>query len=121
MQEYSFSDGVNTKLLPNQRELLEDTGHYRRLMGNYLTVTGPDITFAVSMMSQFLSAPWSTHLEAIMRLLRYMKKAPYRGLLYSNHGDTRVASFSYANWVRCPFDRKSTTGYCVFLERNLVS
>jgi len=40
---------VNTKLLPDQRELLEDAGRYRRLVEklNYLTVIRPDITFVV--------------------------------------------------------------------------
>jgi len=59
---------VNVKLLPDQRELLEDVGRYRRLVGklNYLTVTRPDISFAVSVVSQFLSASRTTHLEAIL-------------------------------------------------------
>ena len=41
---------VNTKLLPDQGELLEDVGRYRRLVRklNYLTVIRPDITFTVS-------------------------------------------------------------------------
>ena len=53
---------MNTQLLPD--ELLEDVGRYKRLVEklNYLTVTRPDITFAVSAMSQFLSAPRTTHL-----------------------------------------------------------
>ena len=37
---------VNTKLLPDQGELLEDAGRYKRLMGKlkYLMVSRPDIT-----------------------------------------------------------------------------
>ena len=114
---------VNLKLLPDQGELLEDVGRYRRLVGklNYLTVTRPDISFAVSVVSQFLSAPMTTHLEAILRILRYLKKAPGRGLLYSDQRHTRIAGFSDADWAGCPFDRRSTTGYCVFLGGNLVS
>ncbi|XP_050897277.1 uncharacterized mitochondrial protein AtMg00810-like [Lathyrus oleraceus] len=40
------------KLLPNQGEPLSDSGRYRRLVGklNYLTVTRPDISFAVKLM-----------------------------------------------------------------------
>jgi len=41
---------------------------------NYLTVTGPCITFAFSAVSQFLLAPRTTHLEAVMNILRYLKK-----------------------------------------------
>jgi len=61
---------VNTKLLPDQGELLKNVGRYRRLMGilNYLTVTVPNNTFAISVVSQFLPTPRTTHLEAIMRI-----------------------------------------------------
>ena len=60
---------VNTKLLLNHGELFEDVGRYKRLAGklNYLTLTRLDITFAVSVKSQFLSAPRTIHLEAVMR------------------------------------------------------
>ena len=49
---------IDTKLLPDQRELLENVGRYMRLVEklNYLTVTRQNITFAVSVVSQFLSA-----------------------------------------------------------------
>jgi len=63
---------VNTKLLSDPGELLEDVERYRRLMKklNYLRVIRPDITFTVSIVSHFLSASRTTHLEAIMRILR---------------------------------------------------
>ena len=66
-----FLMDVNTKLLSNQRELLEDVGRYRRLVAklNYLTVTRSYITFVVSVVSQFLSTSRTTHLEAVMRIL----------------------------------------------------
>ena len=44
---------LNVKLLPNQGEPLSDLGRYRRLVGklNYLIVTCPDISFAMSVVS----------------------------------------------------------------------
>ena len=68
---------------------------------NYLTVIRSDITFTVSIVSQFLSTPKTTHLEAVMRILRHMKKTSGRGLFYSNHGHFRVANFSDADWAKC--------------------
>ena len=53
----------NVKLLPNQGEPLSDPEKYRRLVGklNYLTVARPDISFAVSVVSQFLNSPCEDH------------------------------------------------------------
>ena len=58
---------------------------YRRLVGNlvYLTVTHPDISYAVHQVSQYLSAPRSTHYTAVLRILRYLKGTLFHGLFYS--------------------------------------
>ena len=49
----------NVKLVPRQKEPLRDLGRYRRLVGrlNYLTITQLDISFPVSVVSQFLQSP----------------------------------------------------------------
>ena len=53
----------NVKLVPGQGEPLGDPGRYRRLVGklNYLTITRPDISFPVSVVSQFLQSPCDSH------------------------------------------------------------
>ena len=56
-----------------------------------------------------------------MHILRYLKKAPRRGILYKKFGHCRVEGFSDADWAGCPMDRRSTSGYCVFVGGNLVS
>ena len=108
---------MNTKLLLDKGELLD----HARLVekSNYLTMTKPDITFVVCVVSQFLSAPKTTNLEAVMRILRYLKKYLGKRLLYSDHRHIQVAGFSDADWTGCHFDR-STKGYCIFLRGNLV-
>jgi len=53
----------NTKLLQNQGGPISHPEQYRRLVEklNYLTVTHPDISFAVSVVSQFLNSPCEDH------------------------------------------------------------
>ena len=53
----------NVKLVPRQGESLGDPGRYRRLVGklNYLTITRLDISFPVSVVSQFLQSPCDSH------------------------------------------------------------
>ncbi|RVW93978.1 Retrovirus-related Pol polyprotein from transposon RE2 [Vitis vinifera] len=108
----------NVKLVPGQGEPLGDPGRYRRLVGklNYLTITRPDISFPVSVVSQFLQSPCDSHWDAVIRILRYIKSTPGQGVLYENRGHTQVVGYTDADWAGSPTDRRSTSGYCVFLE-----
>ena len=71
---------------------------YRRLVGNlvYPTVTRPDISYAVHQVSQYLSAPWSTHYAAVLRILRYLKGTFFHGLFYSAQSLFVLRAFSDA-------------------------
>ncbi|RVW50800.1 Retrovirus-related Pol polyprotein from transposon TNT 1-94 [Vitis vinifera] len=82
----------NVKLVPGQGEPLGDPGRYRRLVGklNYLTITRPDISFPVSVVSQFLQSPCDSHWDAVIRILRYIKSTPGQGVLYENRGHTQL-------------------------------
>ncbi|KAM7509738.1 hypothetical protein LguiB_008613 [Lonicera macranthoides] len=118
----------STPMIPNVQltkdgPLFEDPEKYRRLVGklNYLTVTRPDIAYSVSVMSQFMSSPTIHHWEVLEQILCYLKGAPGRGILYANHGHTRIEGFSDADWAGSKVDRKSTSGYCIFVGGNLVS
>ena len=66
----------NVKLLVGHGEPLKDPEKYRCLVGrlNYLTITRPDISFAVSVASHFLHAPCDSHWNALIRILRYIKR-----------------------------------------------
>ncbi|XP_056158385.1 secreted RxLR effector protein 161-like [Syzygium oleosum] len=116
-----------------QGELLHDPEKYHRLVGklNYLTITRPDISFAVSVVSQFMSSPRTNHWQVALQIVRYLKRAPGQGLVFHNQGHLRIAGYSNpeslavtgysdADWAGCPMDRRSTSGYCVFLGGNLV-
>ncbi|KAL6326828.1 hypothetical protein AAG906_011005 [Vitis piasezkii] len=113
----------NVKLVPGQGEPLGDPGRYRRLVGklNYLTITRPDISFLVSVVSQFLQSPCDSHWDAVIRILRYIKSTPGQGVLYENRGHTQVVGYTDADWAGSPTDRRSTSGYCVFIGGNLIS
>lgn len=113
----------NLKLTTEGGDTLEEPERYRRLVEklNYLTMTRPDISFVVGIVSQFMFSPKTVHWEALIRILRYLKGAPGRGIWYKDHGHARIEGFSDADWTGSPSDRKSTTGYCVFVGDNLIS
>ena len=109
--------------LTREGELFEDPERYRRLVGklNYLTVTRPDIAYSVSIVSQYMASPTVDHWVVVEQILCYLKGASGRGILYGNHGHNRLEYLMDADWVRSKEDRRSTSGYCVFVGGNLVS
>ena len=106
----------NVKFYEDQRELLSNPERYNRLVGklNYLTITRLDISFAVSVLSQFMKDPHLPHWEAVIRIVRYLKAHPGHGLLYKDNGNLRVEAYTDADWARSLSNRKSTTGIALF-------
>ena len=110
-------------LIATEGELLSDPSQYRRLIGRllYLTLYRPDITFAVHRLSQFLSQPRVSHLNATYHLLTYHKNKPGQGLFFSSSSSLQLKAFSYADWATYPNSRRSVIGFCIFLRDSLVS
>ncbi|RVW98037.1 Retrovirus-related Pol polyprotein from transposon RE1 [Vitis vinifera] len=104
-------------------EPLSNPSLYRRLVGNLvnLTVTRPDISYVVHQVSQYLSAPRSTHYVVVLRILRYLKGTLFHGLFYSAQSPLVLHAFFDADWAGDPTDCRSTTGYCFFLGSSLIS
>ena len=68
-----------------------------------------------------MTTPTLKHLAALEQIFCYLKGTPGLGIIYSNNGYTRIECFADAEWARSKIDRRSTTGYCVFVGGNLVS
>ncbi|KAK4338858.1 hypothetical protein RND71_040320 [Anisodus tanguticus] len=65
--------------------------------------------------------PRVEHMNAIKRIIRYIQGTlDYRLHLYPSSTSTLV-SYTDADWGGCPDTRRSTSGYCMFLSKNLVS
>ena len=72
----------NQKLTRDQGELFSDPERYRRLVGKliYLTITRPDLSYPVGVVSQFMQNPHIDHWNAVIRILRYVKGNPGLGM-----------------------------------------
>lgn len=79
----------------------------------YLTTTRPDISFAVQCLSQFMHAPKASHMDAALRLVRYLKTAPGLGILMSSTGGNNLQVFCDADWGSCINSRRSITRYLI--------
>ncbi|CAM8984783.1 unnamed protein product [Rhodiola kirilowii] len=102
---------------------LEDSLHYRRLVGKliYMTITRPDLAYPVHILSQYMQHPTTDHLAAAIRVLRYVKGAPAQGILFPAKSDLTLRAFCDADWAACPLTRRSITGYCVQLGSCIIS
>ena len=61
----------NAKLTPLDGEPISDATRYRRLVGSliYLTVTRPNISHVVGMVSKFMDAPHFVHYVVVLQIL----------------------------------------------------
>jgi IS30 family transposase len=96
---------------------------YQSLVGKliYLTHTRPDIGFAVSMASRYMSNPTETDMRNVNRILQYLKGTPGRGLYFQKNSNRDIEVYTDSDWAGCLSDRKSTTGYCTFVWGNMVT
>ena len=103
--------------------LLSEPDKYRKLIGKliYLTITRPDITYTVQVLSQYMQSPSEAHMNAAMRVLRYLKQSPGQGILLSSKSAPTLTAYCDSDWGRCADSRKSVTGYCVLLGDSPVS
>ena len=113
----------NCRLNSHDGESLSDATLYRQLVGSliYLTVTHPDISYAVHVVSQFMAAPRSPHYAVVLRILRYMKGTIFDGLHFSSLSLLTLQAYLDADWASDPTDRQSTTGHCFLLSDSLIS
>jgi hypothetical protein len=111
------------QLHKNSGEILPEPTTYRRLIGRllYLTHSRPEISYAVSKLSQFLAAPRTDHMSAALHVLKFLKNNPGKGLFFSASSPLTLKGFSDSDWGACPDTRRSTTGFCFFLGKSLIS
>ncbi|RVX01052.1 Retrovirus-related Pol polyprotein from transposon TNT 1-94 [Vitis vinifera] len=114
---------TTVKLEESDGSVPVDKGRYQRLVGKliYLSHTRPDIGFSVSVVSQFMNNPTEKHMTAVIRILRYLKMTPGKGLFFQRTTNKEIEIFSDADWAGSVTDRRSTSGYCSFVWGNLVT
>jgi hypothetical protein len=112
----------NTRLSLHDGDPLPDPHAYRSLVGalHYLTFTRPDISFSVHQVCQYMAAPTTIHLAATKRILRYLRGTLFHGIAFTP-GPLTLSAYTDADWAGDPDDRRSTSGYLVYLSSNPIT
>jgi hypothetical protein len=102
-------------LVANEDSSTCDVSHFRSLAGSlhYLSTTRPDVAFAVNKLSQHMQAPTTTHMQALKRVLRYLKNTISHGLHLVKTNNLNLTAFCDADWGGDTIDRKSIGAYIV--------
>lgn len=86
-----------------------------------MTITRPDITYNVNKVSQFMQNPLDEHWKAVKRILRYLKSTTNHSLILKSCINLNLYGFADSDWAADHVDRRSTTGYCIYLFQNPIS
>ena len=112
-----------SKISKDEKGVEVDSILYKQMVGSmmYLTATRPDIMFAVSLISRYMSKPTELHLMAAKRILRYLQGTTDFGIFYSKGGNKELIGFTDSDYAGSLKDRKSTSGYAFILSSGAVA
>ncbi|GJW29708.1 putative ribonuclease H-like domain-containing protein [Tanacetum coccineum] len=129
LKKFGYTD-VRTAKTPWNKEILGvkygpgkdvDLHLYRSMIGSlmYLTVSRPDIMFAICVCSRHQVTPKECYLHAVKRIFRYLKGQPLLGFWYPKESLFDLVAYSDSDYDGDNQDRKSTTRGCQFLGRSI--
>jgi hypothetical protein len=100
------------KLQKHQDGIKIDSTYYKRIVGSlmYLTTTGPDVMFVVSLLSRYTEDPTKLHLQAARKILRYLKGTVDYGVFYKKGENEELVAYTDSDYASDLDDRKSTPG-----------
>ncbi|TXG73605.1 hypothetical protein EZV62_002184 [Acer yangbiense] len=109
LEDIGYMDCKHTSVLMDPKltlsstdgDIIPDVTRYRRLVGRllYLTLSRPDITFAVHRLTPFLSQPRLPHLKVVHHLLHYLKNQLGQGLFFSSSSPLQLRAYSDATSI----------------------
>jgi len=86
-----------------------------------MTITRPDLSYAIGLVSQFMQTPRKPHLDAVKRILRYIKHTLQCGIFYETNNQLQIHGYTDADLVGNVSDRRSTSGFMFYFGSGAVS
>ena len=113
----------NHRIAEESEDVFVDKEMYQRLVRGliYLSHTRLDIAYIVGVVSQFMHNLKKIHLQVVHRILHYLKSSPGKGILFKKGTKLTLEAYTDVDYVGLVVNRRSTSGYCTFVGRNLVT
>ena len=86
----------------------------------YLTATRPNLMYSVSLVSRYMCKPTELQLQAVKRILRYLKGTTDYGIMYRGENSDLIA-YTDSDYAGDVDDRISTYGYVFLIGSGVVS
>nr|GFC45014.1 uncharacterized mitochondrial protein AtMg00810-like [Tanacetum cinerariifolium] len=111
------------KLDEDKEGKVVDPSHYHGMIVtlSYLTVSRPDLQFAICMCARYQARPTEKHIHAVKRIFRYLRETVSQGLWYLRDSSVALTAFAYADHAGCQDTRRSTSGSLQFLGEMHIS
>jgi len=77
--------------------------------------------FVVNLHSRYLAHPTEIHIQAVKRVLRYIKGTLTYGIFYKQCGNKELLAYIDSDYAGDLEDRKSTSGFLFFLSAGAKS
>jgi len=119
-------------LVSNHQQLLieaeksEESDHsfpYREIVGSLMyaaTMTRPDLSTAVGIVSRFLARPKKIHCTMVKQILYYLRRTAHYGLAYGSDGKEQLTGYVDASWANNE-DYTSLYGFAFLFGDSLIS
>ena len=106
---------ANLKIGKGDDGIAMDKTSYQSLIGKliYLNHTCPYISFAVSLVNQFMSEPYDILLQAAYRILAYLTYTIGQGL--------SIEAYTDSDWVGSVVDKRYTLECSTFVGGSLIT
>ncbi|CAA7059711.1 unnamed protein product [Microthlaspi erraticum] len=114
---------TSPKLTLHSGKALDNAKEYRMVVGSlqYISITRPDIAYAVNKLSLYMHKPTDDHWQAAKRVLRYLAGTLTHGVYFRSDSPFSLHGFSDADWGGDIDDYTSTNAYVIYLGKNPIS
>jgi hypothetical protein len=110
-------------MLRKNKRIMRDQLRYSQIISSLMylaSATRPDIAFAVSKLSRFVSNTGDAHWEALERVMCYLKGTVDYTIHYTGYPRV-LEGYSDLNWISDADEIKATSGYVFTLGGGVVS